>query len=456
MKIIICGANQIGLALVKYLRPEDHDIVLIDPQEGKLGQLSEQYDIQTIAGNPSHPDVLEKAEASRADVILAVFEEDHQNILTCALAQHLFAVPKRIARIENMAYLTPEAQDFLKSLSVDVVVSPEFETVQRIIQTLPIPAALDMVELADGLAVFLGVRCRKSSLLVGKNMKEVRSFLTDIPAVLAGVNRRSEWLALNDKRAIRSGDELYFVADKDYLTALLDVLGSEKLDLDNLIIFGGGTVGFHLAWMLEKKSSVATLTLVEKTEKRSQNLAAKLNKTLVIHGDGLDESLLDELDLKKYRFSVATTINDESNILLSLVAKRNGVSRTCALSQNPLFAESLGGLGADNLIDPSAVIVSSILQQIRKGRVKADYFLQSGRGEILEIEAQKKSKIIGKTVAQVNKKTGICVGGIKRGDTFLSAKDDLIVKERDVVVLCVQQGFIKQVESLFSVDNLFF
>lgn len=456
MKIIICGANQIGLALVKYLRPEDHDIILIDPVEGKLGQLSEQYDIRTVAGMPCHPDVLEKAEADKADMILAVSEDDNQNILTCSLAQQLFSVPQKIARISSPAYLTPDAQRFLNALSVNVVVSPELETVQRIVQTLPIPASLDVAPVADGLATFLGVRCRKGSLLVGKNMKQVRTFLKDIPATLMGVARPSDWLTMNDMRAIRSGDELYFAVDNMFLSALLDALGSERLELDDLIIFGGATVGFHLAWLLEKKDSVSTLTLVEKQEKRAQELAAKLNDTLVIHGDGLDESVLDELDLKKYRLAVATTTDDENNILLSLVAKRNGVTRTCALSQNPLYAESLGGMAADNLIDPSAVIVSSILQQIRKGRVRADYFLQSGRGEVLEVEVLKKSKIIGKNIAQLNKKPGLSVGGIKRGDMFLSAQDDIIVKEKDVVVLLVKQGYIKEAEKLLSAGFSFF
>ncbi|MGN1063322.1 MAG: NAD-binding protein, partial [Alphaproteobacteria bacterium] len=198
------------------------------------------------------------------------------------------------------------------------------------------------------------------------------------------------------------------------------------------------------------------VTVVEKDEKRARFLAEKLQNTLVISGDGLDDALVEELNLKNYRIAITTTHSDENNILLSLLAKRGGVPRTCALIQNDLYNTLLSGLGVDTTIDPNAAMVSSILQHIRKGRVKNDYFLQSGVGEVIEIEALKTSKITKSSLGQIRLPSGIVIGGIMRDGLFLLPNKDLIVKEKDSVIVFVERGQVSQVEKLFSVGFSFF
>lgn len=455
MKIIIAGAGQIGVALAKYLREENHDIVLVDKSAERLGNLSEQLDIQTIEGSSAYPAVLEQAGAEHADVFLAVTGNDETNIVSCGVAKSVFNVQKRIARISSSEYLAAKYKSFLQSQSIEVVVSPEVETANRIMQVLPLAGAVEMVPMADGSVRFVGLKCKKTSTMVGKSVAQIHHDFEGLSVKVVAIARRFQLMNL-DNVIVRSGDEVYFVMDKRHLIQALDILGYESATPRYIIIFGGGRVGWQLAKTLEEDVVSHDVTVVEKNEGRARFLAEKLQNTLVISGDGLDDALVEELNLKNYRIAITTTHSDENNILLSLLAKRGGVPRTCALIQNDLYNALLSGLGVDTTIDPNAAIVSSILQHIRKGRVKNDYFLQAGVGEVIEIEALKTSKITKSALGQIRLPSGIVIGGIVRDGLFLLPNKDLIVKEKDSVIVFVERGQVAQLEKLFSVGFSFF
>lgn len=455
MKIIIAGAGQVGVSLAKYLREENHDIVLIDESAERLGNLSEQLDIQTIQGSASYPSVLDKAGAEHADVFLAVTGNDEVNIVSCGVAKFVFNIQKRIARISSGEYLLSKYKPFLQSQSIEVILSPEVETANRIMQTLPIPGAVEMVPVSDGLVQFVGLKIRRSSPIAGKTLEEFLPSFGEIPIKIVAVTRRYNVMDLDEVR-IRSNDDLYFVIDKRYITQVLDILGYESLSPRYIIIFGGGKVGWQLAKLLEDDVITHDVTVVEKDEARARFLAEKLQNTLVISGDGLDESLIEELNLKNYSIAITTTQSDESNILLSLLSKRNGIPRTMALIHNDLYDTLLNGLGVDSTLDPNAVMVSSILQHIRKGRVKSDYFVQSGIGEMLEIEAVATSKITKSPLGRIKLPLGVEIGGVIRGGLFMLPNKDLIVKEKDKVLIFVERGKVGEVEKLFSVGFSFF
>lgn len=455
MKIIIAGAGQVGIALARYLREENHDIVLIDKDAERLGSLSEQLDIQTLVGSSAYPGVLEQAGAEHADVFLAVTGNDETNIVSCGVAKSVFNIQKRIARISSGEYLASKYKSFLQAQSIEVILSPEIETARRLMQTLPVAGSVEMVPLSDGLLQFVGLKCKKGSVMIGKTVKEIQGLFGNLSAQIMAVARRYELLSLN-KATLHVGDDIYLVIDKRHFVQVLNILGYEIMTPRYIMIFGGGRVGWQLAKLLEEDPVSHDVTLIEKDEKRAHFLAEKLESTLVINGDGLDDALIEELNLKNYRIAVTTTQSDESNILLSLLAKRNGVPRTYALIHNDLYNTLLGGLGIDATIDPNAVMVSSILQHIRKGRVKNDYFVQAGVGEVLEIEAVKSSKITKSTLGAIKLSDGIIIGGVVRNNLFILPNKDFIIKEKDVVLVFAERGRAAEVEKLFSVSFSFF
>ena len=455
MKIIIAGAGQVGIALAKYLREEEHDIVLIDKDEERLKNLSEQLDIQTICGSSAYPGILEKAGGQHADVFLAVTGNDETNIVACGVAKSVFNIQKRIARISSGEYMTPKYKAFLQEQSIEYVISPEVETANRIMQILPLAGAVEMVPMSDDLIRFVGIKCKKSSPMTGKSIAQIHRDFEGLSVQPVAITRRFRVMPLNDT-IVRAGDDIYFVIDKRHLVQALDILGYENDSPKYVIIFGGGRIGLQLAKSLEQDTTSHHVTIVEKDETRAKFLAERMQNTLIINGDGLDETLLEELNLKNYDFAITTTHSDENNILLSLLAKRSGIARTCALIQNDVYDTVISGLGVDTMIDPNAAMVSSILQHIRKGRVKSDYFLQSGVGEVLELEALKTSKITKSPLGKIKLPEGVVIGGVVRGDLFLMPNKDLIVQEKDAVIVFVERGRVGEVEKLFSVGFAFF
>ena len=455
MKVIIAGAGEIGVALARYLRAEEDEIVLIDSNPERLGTLSEQLDIQTVVGRASYPEVLEQAGADDADVFLAVTGDDEANIVSCSVAESVFHISKRIARISAPEYRSPKYQSFLKSMSVDVILSPEVETARHIIDNLAVSGSVDMRGMGDGLIKFIGLHCKKGVPLIGKTIAEIDKMTAGMNVKIVAVRRRFQIQPLKDV-SLKSGDDLYFFVDTAHMTQVLTAFGYESLPARYIVIYGGGKVGFQLTKQLESHVSNREMTLVEKREDRARFLAENLESTLVINGDVLDDNLIEELNLKNYKIAIATTNSDENNILVSMVSKRAGIERVCALIHNPLYHNLLSGLGIDTTINPNAVMVSSILQYLRNGRVKDDYFIQSGIGEVLEIEALPTAKITKNNLGKIKVPAGVIIAGVLRGDLFMLPHKDLIVQEKDRVFLFVERGHVRDAEKLFSVGISFF
>lgn len=455
MKIIIAGAGQIGVGLAKYLRAENNDIVLVDSDCGRLGNLSEQLDIQTIEGSAAYPAILEKAGARQADVFIAVTGSDETNIVSCGVARSIFNIPTRIARILASEYMSQKYKSFLQSLSIDVVLSPEMETARRVLENLSVSHSVDFFNLSDGVAKLIGLRCRKTSPLVGKTVRELRTLTEGFSIQFVAIKRRQRLRSLEDT-ILRVGDDVYFVVDSKHVEPILDIFAYETISPKYMVVFGGGKVGYQLARLLEHTSYAQDVTVVEMNEERARYIAERLENTLVIHGDGLDDKLVDDLKLSNYQVAIATTQSDESNILLSLLAKRNGVERTCALIHNPLYDDLVTGLGVDVSIEPNSVLVSAILQHMRKGRVKSDYFIQSGIGEILEVEALETSKITHVPLGKIKIPTGVVIAGVVRNGEFMIPQQDFIIQKQDLVILFVERGKVREAEKLFTVGFNFF
>ncbi len=455
MKVIIVGAGQIGVALAKYLRTEEHSVVLIDTKKEALIHLAEQLDIQTVVGSGSSPSTLARAGAKDADVLLSVTGNDEVNIIACALGRTLFQINKRVARLTSSEYLDKKNANFLESLAIDVVVSPEQETAKRILADLTISGAMDVTAFCDNKVEFVGLKCRKNCALVGKTVAQVRELIANVNFTIVAVNHKNQLIDLKNT-PIKVGDDVYFFVAAGHLERVLDMFGYTMAAPDNVLIFGGGQIGYGLASLLEAPINRQNVMIIEKSEERTTFLASHLNESLIIKSDGFDDKLLDEIEFKNYDVAVATTHTDENNVLLSLLAKRNGVPRSCALIRNELYMNYVSGLGIDSFINPNAVMVSAILQHLRKGRVQDGYFLQSGLGELLQIEVLPTARITKGPLGKVKIPKGISLGGILRKGTFLCPEKGLIVESGDIAFVFVERGFVGEAEKLFTVELSFF
>ncbi len=445
MKIIVCGSGPTGVAISKYLSEETHEIVLIDADEEQLNDMSMTMDIRTIAGNASYPDVLRKAGADKADIVIAVTDNDALNMMICQVAKAVFHVPLKIARLSNKEYGEPA---FKKSLPADVLISPEDEIVSSILYNLKVSRALEVVPLENEKVSFLGILCAKGAELEGISLKNLFQkygvyFLKLIKIIRSGV----EVPLLLDSQ-ILAGDEVYFMTPGKMIEKAVDLFQQEAFHTRRLMIFGGGSIGFLLALRLEAEKRPYQVALIEKDDHRAKEISEKLSDTLVFSGGAFDMNLLNEAQIRDMDVSIALTRDDEHNILMSILAKKNGVKRTYTLLAKSDYDSFVRELGTDVVIDASSIAVSTVLKHIHKQEVKTAYSLQSNIGEIIVASMTAQSKSVGKKALELKISGGMLCCLFRKGRLVKLTKRT-VIREKDNLVLFFNLGFDRQIEKIF-------
>jgi len=457
MKVIICGAGQVGFHIAAYLAGEQNDVTVIDQSPDLIGRVNESLDVQAFVGNASQPDVLENAGAADADMIIAVTFADEVNMVACQVAHSLFNVPTKIARIRQQSFLEPVWADLFSrdNMPIDVIISPEREVAEAISRRLAVPGAFDMIPLADDKVRLIGVRCTENCPIVHTPLRQLTELFPDLNIVIVGIVHEENAYVPRSSDQMLPGDEVYFVADTEHVGRALATFGYEEADAHRLVIIGGGNIGTNLARLIEQNSEM-TARIVEHNQNRARKIAAILPNTMVTWGDGLDAEILEEVNIGSADTVVAVTDDDETNILASLLAKRYGVKRTIALANKTTYASLVTTLGVDVLVNPRTITVSTILQHVRRGRIRAVHSLRDGFAEVIEAEALETSPLIGVPIRESKLPDGVIIGAVVREGEVIIPRGDTILRVRDRIILLATTGSIKRVEKLFAVRLEFF
>ena len=456
MKVVICGAGEVGRFIAKYLSEEDHEVVLIDDESDALSDLDSRLDIQTLEGSALNPDVLKAAGTSDADMFISVTNHDEVNMLACLEAYSLFNVPLRMGRIRSGFFLDADKKKLQNELHMDVIISPEHEIAKSILRNLKIPSALELIPLTNHKVCFLGLKCLEGAPFANIKLSEMAYVAPNLNLFVARIFRDGKSLTLSDDLRILPEDEVYFLIDYKQQRNVLELFGHEKDKAQKIVILGGGRVGYTLASMLEDNSLSKNIVLLEKNEQRAMEIAKTLSSTLVIKGDGLDEDILDEVDISTADVAMALSNEDEENILLSLLAKKKGAKKTFALINKAIYNQMISQLGIDVIVDPNAITISTILQHTQKGLVKVVYSLKTEIGELMEIEALETSKVIGTPCADIKVPKGVQICGFFRADTFYAPTSKEPIQAGDTVYVLTERKLTKEVEKLFSAGLFFF
>ncbi len=455
MKAIICGCGYVGSPIATYLFEEKHQVTVIDTDVEKLRKLETEIDVQTIRGEATAPDVLEKAGAKDTDLIIAVTKSDEVNMMVCFEAFRLFNIPMKIARVRSGFYAGQGYAPFWEELHIDVVISPEKEVAKTILRNLKTAGALEFINLQDK-NVFVGAKCVKGAPLEKMHLEKIDKSFPEFHICIAGILRDCKSLEITPKTILQADDEIYVITDTEHYEQVLEALGHPTDKSNRVVIVGGGRVGLTLARMMEEEGMAHGLSLVEKEEETATLLAEQLSDVLVINGDALDESILDEVNIDKASAVVALTQEDEDNILLSLVAKQYGVGRTFALINKPIYNHMLSHLGVDVIVNPNAISTSTILQYIRKGQVRSIYSLKAQIGDLMEFEALDTSKVVGVEIGKIRKPKGVRFCAVVRQGQLLEMTPKLKIQSGDNVIVLAKAGQFKAVEKLFSAGLFFF
>ncbi len=458
MKVIVCGAGQVGFNITRYLAQEDNDITVVDQSPELIRKISDTLDVKAIIGFASHPEVLARAGAADADLLIAVTQADEVNMVACQVAHSLFDVTTKIARIRQQGYLNPMWANLYSRdhMPIDVVISPEREVAEAIGRRLQVPGVFDMIPLADGKVKLIGVRCEEDCPIVNTPLRQLTQLFPDLNVVIIGLARDNEARIPSADDEMLPGDEVYFVAESDHVPRAMAAFGHEEAEARRLVIFGGGNIGQFLAQAIEENNPSVNLKVIEADKARAEAAARTLKRSVVLEGDVLEADILEEANVGTAEAVVAVTNDDETNILASLLAKRLGSGRAITLVNSGAYAPLISSLGVDVAVSPRNITVSTILQHVRRGRIHSVNTLRDGFGELIEAEAMDTSGLIGKPLREAELPHGVILGSVVRGNEVILPRGSTVVEVGDRIVLFARSEAVKEVEKMFSVRLEFF
>ncbi len=453
MKVIVCGAGQVGYAIAQYLAAANNDVTVIDRRAELIHKIEENLDLQGVVGHASLPSVLEKAGAADADMIVAVTYADEVNMIACQVAHSLFNIPMRIARVRQQDYLQSRWQDLFRRdhLPIDVVISPEVEVAHAIALRLEVPGALNVVSFAEDQVRLVAIRITAETPVIETPLRQLTYLFPNLHLVCVGVVRGDRFFIPAADDQLLVGDEVHFVVETAHLHRALAAFGYEAAASDRVVIAGGGNIGLFLARELESRRPGINIKIIEASEERAAVVADRLKKAIVLNGDARDLDLLEEANVAAAEAFVAVTNSDEVNIMSGLLAKYLGCGRAMALLNNASYNRILYRVGIDIAVNPRETTVSSILRHVRRGRIKAVHTIRDGEAEIYEAEALETSPLVGRPLQELRLGRSILIGAIVRDGKVITPRADTEIRARDRVILVARSEAVKKVEQLFAV-----
>lgn len=458
MRVIICGAGQVGYGIAERLAAEHNDVSVIDTSPELIRIIRDSLDVRGFVGHGAQPDVLETAGAQQADMLIAVTLSDEVNMVACQVAHSLFNVPTKVARIRAQSYLRPHYMDLFsrEHMPIDVIISPELEVGEMVLRRIALPGATDVVRFAENTVTMLAIECMEECPVINTPLSQLTELFPDLPSTVVGVWRGGTLFVPHSSDQLLAGDLAYVVTAKEQVRRTLGLFGHDEQEATRIVIAGAGNIGLYVARTIEKRQGRTKVKIIESHRDRAVAAADELHRTVVLHGSALDQKLLMEADIQDADLMVALTNDDQVNVLASVMAKRLGCRANLALLNNPSYHDFTSSLGIDAYVNPRSVTISRILQHVRRGRIKAIHSIQQGAAELIEAEALETSPLVGPPLRELELPDGMRLGAVYRDGTVLKPNGALRIKPKDRVVMFAMAKAVKQVEQMFRVSLEFF
>jgi trk system potassium uptake protein len=458
MKVIVCGAGQVGWQIARQLAGEKNDVTIIDVNADLVRRAADTLEVQGVVGFASYPDVLERAGARDADMIIAATHSDEVNMVTCQVAHSIFGITRKIARLRSQSYLDAIYADLYRRdhLPIDVVISPEREVAEAALQRLAAPSTFDTESFMGGRAQLLGLALDADCPVLNTPLRQLNELFSTLRAIVVGVRRDGRLFAPDANDQLFDGDQIYVFTQSEDLNRSLEIFGKKAKKQERVVIIGAGNVGLGVAKALEARAGRVRTKIIEIDRAVAEHAADALDRTIVLHGDGMDMDLLIEANIDRADAVLAVTDDDKTNLLVAVRAKQAGAAMAIALVNDPTLAPLMGPLDIDAYINPRATTVSSILRHIRHGRVRAVYSIGDSEAEVIEAQVLSTSPIAGKMIRDIAFPEGVLVGMVMKGAVLTKPRADLRIDTGDVVALFCMAGDVPEVERLLQVSIDFF
>ncbi|MEE8427868.1 MAG: Trk system potassium transporter TrkA [Woeseiaceae bacterium] len=457
MKIIILGAGQVGSSAAYHLsREEANEVTVVDLRADVLRELQDRLDIRTVVGHAAYPEVLERAGADDADIVVALTDSDETNMVACQVAYTQFHTPTKIARIRAAEYMRSEKLFTQDAIPIDVRISPEQLVCEYIEQLILYPGATQVLDFAGGRVRLVGVLADRDGLLVGQRIAALREHVPNTEVRIAAIYRKGKAMLLDGDTVVQEGDEVFFIADRKDIRVFMIEMRRLEDPVRRVVIAGGGNIGVRLALALEQTNQVK---IIERDPKRARVISEKLNKAIVLVGDAADEELLLEENIDTVDVFCALTNSEEANILSSMLARRLGAHKVMALINRASYVELVESGSIDIAISPQQVTIGSLLAHVRRGDVAKVHSLRRGAAEAIEAIAhgdEEQSRVVGRKIEDIELPKGTAIVALVRGDQVIIAHHDTVINTDDHVILFMtDRRKIERLEQLFQVSVSF-
>jgi len=454
LKIIIVGAGEVGFHIASHLALENKDVVVLDIDPDAIRRVSDHLDVQVVTGSGSSPVVLEEAGIQDAEIILAVTNSDETNLVACLVADIISPSTKKLARIRNADF--DNYHEILREQAphIDTIINPDIEVVKTIHRMMSVPGAVDIGEFADGRLKFVGVNLEDDSKLAGARLMDLPAIIGNARLLIAAVVRGDELIIPRGGDRLQSGDLVYFISEEDKLIDTLSLFNKYDQPLKRALIVGGGRIGFRLARLLEEHSIYCKI--IERNPDRCTYLAERLNKSIVLCGDGSDQELLSEENIQDMDIVITLTQDEETNILASLLAKRMGARKAITRISKFSYFPLTDAIGIEQVVSPRLSAINTILQHIRKGKVLSAISIKGEQAEVIEAVALETSGIVEKPLRDISFPKGAMVAGIIHEEMIIIPTGDSVIQPDDRVIIFARKEAISKIEKILAVKLEYF
>ena len=454
MKVIIVGAGEVGFHIASHLTLENKDVVVIDNNPEATRRISDNLDVQIVMGSGSSPVVLEEAGIQQAEIILAVTNSDETNLVACLVANILSPSTKKLARLRDADFDEYHRNFREHAPHIDTIINPEIEVVKTIYRMMSVPGAVDVGEFADGRIKFVGVNLEDESRLSGVQLSDLPDIIGKARPLIAAVVREDELIIPRGNDRLEPGDLVYFISEEDKLLDTLSLFNKYDQPVNRALIIGGGRIGLRLASLLEENSIYCKV--IEQNPDRCAYLAERLNKAIVLHGDGSDQGLLAEENIQDMDIVITLTKDEETNILASLLAKRMGARKSITRISKFSYFPLMNAIGLEQVVSPRLSAINTILQHIRKGKVLSVISIKGEQAELIEAVALETSEIVAKPLSKISFPKGAMVAGIIRKENIIIPTGDSVIEPDDRVIIFARREAIPKIEKILAVKLEYF
>ena len=447
MKVIVIGAGEVGYHIAERLSRESHDIVVIERSPEVCRRVQENLGLPAIEADGSSPRALEEAGVRDAAMVIAVADVDEVNIVACAIANQ-YGVRTKIARVRTIELGAHPILAGGKVLGIDLLINPNQVVADEILRVIKTTGAAEVADFAEGRVQLLGVKIGPRAPVVNRRLRDLRSVQSSLPFLVVGIARGEQLVVPTADTVVAADDHVYVVSRREFIPDILVLLGRAQGTTKRVFIIGGGRIGLQVAQALDAEG--LTVTVMERNRARCDELAKRLARTRIIHGDGTDVRRLLEEGISEADAVATITDDDPANLLAALLGKRHGAKKAIALFKRPDLIPLVESLGIDAGISPRLLTASVILKFVRRGRVVSVFELPESEAETLEVVVLPHTPAAGRSLDALRLGPDALVGAIVRGEEVLVPEPDTTLEVGDHVILLALPRAIAEIERLFG------